>query len=816
MRDSKCGLLPLCLCGFALPFPVAAQATVDVYHDSHGIPHVEVTNASSPAEAEQAALWGVGWATARDRWFQMNVTRLMMDGELAKYFMAGPNNAFVDSDVAARQLGWRARADEVAGRLPPDLRDLLQAYAGGVNAYVTAPTKPLHHGFADFGVPTSVPWTVSDCLVTWYRLAKEFANDGLEELVALQDVLDAGGSPTNPQEVKDALFADLLRDDETAVLKQSDFPPAVQQAMADYADQHGVNQILPPFDHAYQPSFSQVVAVGSNRMIEGSAGFWSGPRLPVYAPNMFYEWRMQCSEFHVRGIGVPGCPNVLVGYAMQPSFSVAWGLTALAADQADLFSLTLNGNGYTLDDDFTPFDPDDTTTVYIKNPDGSLSTTTATYKNTVWGPVVASGPQGTFAVARVPLHDDPGASPAAIDTFAALMRMYRATSEAEYTAALEDWSYPSANMVFALGSGRVGHAMLGAIPVRDGDNPLAGILPQDGSVSSNGWQEFLPHAVRPLAVRDENGVFFSGNHLPIGSWYPMSAYVPGAGDTERSYRLRRLEESLAGGFFTERTLDTQPRVAAREVVLGIVEIANAMPATARRGEAIDDPQAVEALGRLNTWIATNGGAMQGGQGEDYSGVLVADRFPRRLAVSALFPSYQVYGRGEDALKTMVRELRRKIAEGVAFDNREIATVENMLIQALQEAMAIGGDPPLWGQKYDEGRAAKVTRFDSLSQGGSVLGAGQVVEATALGIQGLLHAVDKDSLADIDNAAYNTVVVLDGTGQRSRACMGLGQSELPGDPHEFDQAPLWAGGLLRDASLQTPGVAPTFTATYPTP
>ena len=41
------------------------------------------------------------------------------------------------------------------------------------------------------------------------------------------------------------------------------------------------------------------------------------------------------ATFDVRGIGVPGSPIVLIGFTNQ----VAWGMTALGADQADLFKL---------------------------------------------------------------------------------------------------------------------------------------------------------------------------------------------------------------------------------------------------------------------------------------------------------------------------------------------------------------------------------------------------------------------------------------------------------------------------------------------
>ena len=86
--------------------------------------------------------------------------------------------------------------------------------------------------------------------------------------------------------------------------------------------------------------FSHAWVVGGEKTTTGSAVLVSDPQTPVRNPSLFCEFHVSGKTFNARGIGVPGCPGLLIGYTPN----VAWGLTALGADQADLFRLKTDPN----------------------------------------------------------------------------------------------------------------------------------------------------------------------------------------------------------------------------------------------------------------------------------------------------------------------------------------------------------------------------------------------------------------------------------------------------------------------------------------
>jgi penicillin amidase len=108
---------------------VAPRSGVRIDWDAYGVPHVA-------GATDEDAFFGLGYAVAHDRLFQMHYTRLIYEGRTAEFFGAGPNDANLIQDRRARQIGWTRHADKVVRALDPETRGLLQAYADGVNAAV--------------------------------------------------------------------------------------------------------------------------------------------------------------------------------------------------------------------------------------------------------------------------------------------------------------------------------------------------------------------------------------------------------------------------------------------------------------------------------------------------------------------------------------------------------------------------------------------------------------------------------------------------------------------------------------------------------
>ena len=117
-----------------------------------------------------------------------------------------------------------------------------------------------------------------------------------------------------------------------AVVKQTDVTQDWMQRVQSYAQEHGLRS---EEAEAIGKKFSHAWVVGRDRTTTGSSVLVSLPQTPVRNPSLFYEFHIQGKTFNARGIGVPGSPIILIGFTDR----VAWGMTALGADQADLFQL---------------------------------------------------------------------------------------------------------------------------------------------------------------------------------------------------------------------------------------------------------------------------------------------------------------------------------------------------------------------------------------------------------------------------------------------------------------------------------------------
>src|SRR5262245_5394557 len=144
--------------------------SVDVVRDARGVPHVF-------AETLPDAMYGLGWATAEDRLYQMDFSRRWMRGRLAELFGPGADGAVLEQDIRLRTLGFARHADAIAGNLPEDVRAALEAYAAGVNAKVTSDGFSLPPAFATAGIEAFEPWTPADSLLAWERMREIFGGD---------------------------------------------------------------------------------------------------------------------------------------------------------------------------------------------------------------------------------------------------------------------------------------------------------------------------------------------------------------------------------------------------------------------------------------------------------------------------------------------------------------------------------------------------------------------------------------------------------------------------------------------------------------
>ena len=519
---------------------VWTPVTLEILRDRFGVPHVF-------ASTDRDAYYGLGWACAQDRFLQMSYVRLGMQGRMAEVF--GPDsgdgsNEFVTHDVRMRLFGYRRLSQELAAGLDAETAELLGAYADGVNDFVQSPGALLHPLFATTAIPIE-PWTPADCILMWMRLSRFFGGSEPTKEASVRHTHDALVPTLGVAGATAAMFIDQVLDEASAVVQQSDVPPAVQAAMSAYAAQFGLPgpnsgpSLLEDGAH-----FSHAWAVSGSRTTSGRAVLVGEPRLPLRNPNTLWEAHVVGASFEARGAGVAGSPNLFIG----STANVAWSVTAVSLDQADLFEIVADPadptNRYLLDGRSLPFTSDSTETVLV----AGQASTTVRYRETVWGPVITEYPGDSRYLVDVQPNEQfalkwVGRALVGGVPTAGWLAAYRAADAAEFGAALGGINYPGINCVFADAAGSVGYWLIGALPLRADLTPLGGRASVDGSVSSSDWLDIIPHDLKPWVIDPAAGFVYSGNHLPVGGWYPMP-FVHKGGHTARSRRLRESLDDL--------------------------------------------------------------------------------------------------------------------------------------------------------------------------------------------------------------------------------------------------------------------------------
>ncbi|MBI5772504.1 MAG: penicillin acylase family protein [Verrucomicrobia bacterium] len=754
--------LALAALAFATPAAIAAPqkeyGRVELIRDTWGIPHVF-------SATDAGALYGLGWATAEERGFQMTYNLRIIQGRLAEIIGDRPRGSrtetTVDHDRKMRTFGWTPAAARTAARLDVPTRQLLEAYCEGVNDSFAAQRAAgsLHPLFQSLNVAPE-KWTPADCLLSWWHLAQFFATDGTRDLLAGRNrASPRPGQPSPPRSTAAWL------DDEAAVVQRADVNDAWLRRVEEFRSTHALGK---PGTSGAGPKFSHAWVVGGKKTTTGSAVLVSDPQTPVRNPSLWMEFHVSGKTFDARGIGVPGSPALLIGFNRR----VAWGLTALGADQADLFRLETDPqrpDEYRWDGQWRKMAA---RTERIKVKDGA--DVELTVRETHLGPVTSAfcfrqSGDPEVALKRVPMCEPER------DTITAGLAMMRARDAGEFTEALAGWRFPTANCVYGDVGGHIGYAVVGAIPIRSKHAPDAnGSEAAPGTGHAHDWRGFVPAELLPRAFDPKAGVLLSANHRPVASFYPVPLGIStgSMGDTIRSWRLRELlgaRQKFTPTNVLEVHYDTV-NPARREI--------------ARLGLHLRDTQqgefsreAMNALVVLEKWL-------KAGASSD----LRADGAELAVRVSTFFrfvatPLALKFGGGESGLARFLKDSAKRIAADpkAVFGEDERRFINTVLGDAWREQQASGATP-----------RGTLGWFDTLD------GFGSLDTAQDLPPPGIT-CLDGQTIHSQAAQSYTQWVPLHDVDAAQALCP-IGHSDRPGGRYRTSTMPLWAGAKLHSAPL----------------
>ena len=480
------------------------KAEIRVERDADGVPRII-------AQDDEDLAFGLGFVHAQERLFQMELQRRYGAGRLAEIF--GPQA--VATDRQTRVLGLYRAAQAEIPFLSAEMVHALDAYAAGVNAFLTSRRGALPLEFLLLGFAPEA-WRPTDSLV-WGKL------------MALQ----LGGNYRG--ELLRARMARTIRAADLAFL-YPEYPKGAPTTLADMAPIYrrlALDELYEALPAAVGPYFaSNNWVVDGRHSASGKPILANDPHLAFSGPGFWYLARLETPQHNITGGTAAGIPLVVIGHNER----IAWGFTTTTADVEDLFVEQVD-----------PGDPARYLTPQGSMPFQSRHETIAvkgavpvelTIRETRHGPVLSDAlppgvPEPGFVLAlqaTFTIPDDRSAE--------AVWEINRATDWPSFQAALRHFVGPIQNIVYADVDGTIGFIAPGLVPIRRSGQ---GWLPAPGWMGSYDWTGFIPFDTLPHAVNPPSGHFVSANNKIVPDTYPFFL----SRDWDLPNRAERIEALLA-------------------------------------------------------------------------------------------------------------------------------------------------------------------------------------------------------------------------------------------------------------------------------
>lgn len=613
------------------------KAEVTISRDADGIPRIQ-------AASRDDALFGLGYAHAQDRLWQLETHRRIAAGRLSEAF----GESALETDRFLRALGARRAAAAQWSQASPDLRAALTAYATGVNAFVSESLRARPPEFVLTGIQPE-PWTPEDSLGWATMMAWDLSANWSVELLRMRLSLNLPVERIN----------ELL----------PPYPGEKPLSTADYAALFRglkVDGSLGQQALLNAPE-SGVEGVGSNNWVVAGSHTESGkpllandPHLRLSVPALWYFARIEAPGFKVAGATMPGLPLVVLGQNEQ----IAWGFTNTAPDVQDLYLERIKPEDpgqYQTPDGWARFDVADEVIKVKGKPDVAIKV-----RSTRHGPVIsdAGGPtEGLTGPAAKPAYALAlrwTALDADAGTLEAALGFNVARSVQEFVALSARNVAPMQSMVVADRDGHIGMVAAGRVPVRKPENDLKGLVPAPGWDARYDWAGMLEPSWTPRELDPPRGWIATANQRIHPADYPhflTSEWAP-------PYRQQRIEELLAAK--PKHSLASLREIQADQVSLGTRKLLPVL-----RSAVSNHPLAAAAQKELTSFDGT--------MAADKAAPLIAWAWARQLT-QGLFRDEIGSGLYD---KQIVTRIFREALEGV-LERRDAWWCDDKTTPAVQE------------------------------------------------------------------------------------------------------------------------------------
>ena len=495
-------------------------AEVEIVRTTHAVPHVF-------GDSDADVFFGLGFAHAQDRLWQMLMLRRTVQGRLSELF----GTETLATDDLLRRLDLYGHAERSVDAQDPQVTAMLEAYSRGVNAWLRRVGQDaLGRGAPEMFLfePQVSPWRPADSIAVMNLMALQLAGHQTEEVLRARTAM----ALRDPDRLADIL-PDAPGTGTAALPDYAALAPGAVAARAAAA--------APDARHPLHPVAPRGLAGASNawaaapeRAATGAALLANDPHLGLSAPSIWYLARLELGSGGVIGGTIPGMPVVLVGR----NDDIGWGLTSSYLDDIDLYLEEVNPQNsqqYRTPDGWAAFE---TSREIIRIADAAP--VTITLRRTENGPVLTpqhfdSGtvlPAGHVMAMRWTALSDRNTS------MRTALELMRAATLDEAVAAGRHFVAPSQMLTVADGE-RVGMVLIGHMPWRDAAHATQGRMPAPGHEPANRWLGILPYSTNPRFLDPEGGIVGNTNNEMLERDFPLHVSHDW-GDSDRVRRWERL------------------------------------------------------------------------------------------------------------------------------------------------------------------------------------------------------------------------------------------------------------------------------------
>lgn len=491
-------------------------ARVEIVRDTADVPHIF-------GAADTDVYFGLGFAHAQDRLWQMTVMRRTAQGRLSEVF----GKSTVSVDELMRRLDIYGLAAQSMAAQDEYTRAALDAYAKGVNEWIRIVNEEAKgRGAPEFFLFSNeiAYWQPADSLAVLKLLALQTSG----QLEA--EVLYARVSVLSPDWARD-LFPEVPGPGIAALPPYASLAPGIAPATEPL---RFAEDPLSPFRRMEFSGASNAWAAAPARSAARGSLLANDPHLGFTAPSLWYLARLELTTGGVIGGTLPGFPAILVGR----NADLGWGATTAYLDDQDVFIEELDPadpTRYRTEAGWADFE---TRRSIIEVKDSEPVTITLRWTRN--GPVLPGThydlasvtPPGHVAALGWTLLDGHDT------TASAILRLMRARTVEDGIAAGELFVAPAQNLILADQDG-IALQMVGKMPARDPRHQSRGRMPAPGWRPENRWQGTLPYSDNPRFLDPEGGIVGNTNNKTVDRPFPDHVSYDW-GDSQRIQRWQRL------------------------------------------------------------------------------------------------------------------------------------------------------------------------------------------------------------------------------------------------------------------------------------